>query len=89
MVTLNGKIPYPKNIFESISSKTETYILEAQKFANELGNIKVVNLIMLGALSKILVSKPLNWKEAIKESVKPQFLEINLKAFEIGRNQVK
>jgi len=89
MVTLNGKIPYPKNIFESISNKTKTYILEAQQFANELGNIKVVNLIMLGALSKILVSKPLNWEEAIKESVKPQFLEINLKAFEIGLNQVK
>lgn len=89
MITLNGKIPYPENIFEAIGEKVKMYVLEAQQFANELGNIKVVNLIMLGALSKILVSKSLNWEEAIKDSVKPQFLEINLKAFKIGLNQVK
>ncbi len=89
MVTLNGKIPYPKDIFESIGEKVKMYVLDAQQYAEELGNIKVVNLIMLGALSEILISKPLDWKKAIKESVKPQFLEINLKAFEVGLDQVK
>ncbi len=89
MVTLNGKIPYPENIFEILSEKTKIYILEAQQFATKLGNIKVVNLVMLGALSKILISRPLDWEQAIKESVKPQFLEINLKAFNIGVNQDK
>jgi len=88
MVTLNGKIPYPKNILEVIGSKTETYILEAQKYANELGNIKVVNLIMLGALSKVLISKPLNWEAAIKENIKPQFIDINLKAFKVGMSEL-
>ena len=89
MVTLNGKISYPERILESISDKVKTYVLEAQQYAGDLGNIKVVNLIMLGALAKILVSKPLNWEEAIKQSVKPQFLDINIKAINIGFNQVK
>jgi len=89
MVTLNGKIPYPEKIFETIKKKVRIHVLEAQQFAIKLGNIKVVNLIMLGALSRILVSKPLDWEQAIKESVKPQFLDINLKAFKIGVNQVK
>ncbi len=89
MVTLNGKVPYPKDIIKTISNKVKTYSLEAQQFANELGNVKVVNLIMLGVLSKILLSKPLEWEKAIEENVKPQFLDINLKAFKIGQNQVR
>ncbi len=88
MVTLNGKIPYPKNIFETIEGKVKSYIINAQDDAKMLGNIKVVNLIMLGALSQVLKSKPLNWEEAIKENVKPKFIDINLKAFEIGRNKI-
>ena len=84
MVTLNGKVKYPSGIIEDMESKVKTYILDAHSQALKLGNIKVVNLIMLGALSKIMDSEDLNWKEAIKESVKPQFLEINLKAFNIG-----
>ena len=89
MVTLNGKVEYPKGILEKMNSAVKTYSLEASEIALKLGNVKVVNLIMLGTLSKLLDSKPLNWIEAIKESVKPQFLDINLKAFEIGANQVK
>lgn len=89
MVTLNGKVEYPKEILEKMSSLVKTITLKASEEALKLGNVKVVNLIMLGALSKILISKPLNWIEAIKESVKPQFLEINLKAFELGASQVK
>ncbi len=89
MVTLNGKVPYPKDILKEMENKVKTYKLEAQEIALELGNIKVVNLVMLGALSKLLDLKPLNWEEAIKESVKPQFLEINLKAFMLGVSQVK
>ena len=89
MVTLNGKVPYPEKILSEMEDKVKTYKLEAQRIAQELGNIKVVNLIMLGALSKILVSNPLKWEEAIKDSVKPQFLDINLEAFRRGIEQVK
>ena len=89
MVTLNGKVPYPSNIIKEMERKVKTYKLNAQKQALELGNIKVVNLIMLGVLSKLLDSKHLDWEEAIKESVKPQFLEINMKAFNIGLTHVK
>jgi len=89
MVTLNAKVQYPENIIDSISKKVKTYKIEAQNLALELGNAKVVNLIMLGATAKALNLKNLNWEEAITENVKPQFLDINLKAFEIGLNQVK
>jgi len=88
MVTLNAKVPYPENIIESVSKKVKTYKVEAQSLAIELGNAKVVNLIMLGAAIKALNLVDLNWKEAISENVKPQFLDINLKAFDLGLKQV-
>ena len=89
MVTLNGKVEYPKEILGKMNSLVKTISLKASEKALELGNVKVVNLIMLGALSKLLDSKTLNWQEAIRESVKPQFIDINLKAFQIGASQVK
>ncbi len=47
-----------------------------------------MNIIMLGALSKVLNLDNLNWEKAIRESVKPQYIDINLKAFNIGQNQI-
>jgi len=53
-----------------------------------LGLDKVMNIIMLGALSKVLGLDNLKWEESIRENVKPKFLELNLKAFNIGLNQI-
>lgn len=88
MVTLYAKVKYPENIIESIGKKVKTYKIEAQKLALDLGNAKVVNLIMLGALVKALDLKDLNWEKAIKENLKPKFLEMNLQAFDLGLKQV-
>ena len=89
MVTLNGKIPYPDTILEDLSNRVETYVVDGTNKAIELGLDKVMNIIMLGALSKVLNLDSLNWVQAIKDNVKPQFIEINLKAFNIGLSQIK
>lgn len=89
MVTLNGKIKYPDTILEDLGNTVKTYVVEAHKFAIELGLDKVTNIIMLGALSKVLGLDTLKWEDAIRENVKPKFIDINLKAFNIGVNQVR
>ncbi len=56
------------------------------KLAKEAGSNLAVNMVLLGALiqtGKLPVS-PENVKEAVRTKVKPAFLEINLKAFELG-----
>ncbi len=54
--------------------------------AKELGNIRVVNIILLGAASRHLPEIPEdNWFKAIEERVPPKALEVNLEAFRRGK----
>jgi indolepyruvate ferredoxin oxidoreductase beta subunit len=89
MVTLNGKVPYPKDIVATLNEKVPTTLIEGTRLAEELGNAKAMNIIMLGALVKTLHLEHLDFEQSIKENVKPRFVELNLKAFEIGLNTIK
>ena len=62
----------------------KTIEVNATETAIELGNAKVMNIIMLGALVKAMDLGDLDFETAIKENVKPKFIELNLKAFKIG-----
>ena len=86
MVTLNGKISYPENIIETLREKVQTILIDATKKAEELGNVKAMNIIMLGALVKAMNLEHLDFAKAIKENVKPKFIDLNLKALDIGLN---
>jgi len=88
MVTLNGKIKYPEDIFETLKAKVETYMINATALALEVGNRKVMNVIMLGAAVKAMNLTHLDFELAIRENVKPQFIELNIKAFNLGLNQI-
>lgn len=89
MVTLNGKIRYPENIIEDLSNKVKTFKIEGTKRAIELGFDKVMNIIMLGATVKAMDLEKLDFEGAIKETVKPKFIDLNLKAYRIGLDMVK
>lgn len=88
MVTLNGKVPYPKNIIEELSKSVSTYAVDATKMAIDLGLDKVMNIIMLGATVKALQLEHLDFETAITELVKPKFKDMNLEAYKIGLNQI-
>ena len=88
MVTLNGKVQYPENIINTLSEKVKTYKIDATDLAIELGNSKVMNVIMLGAVVKAIGLDHLNFEKAIRENVKEKFIELNLQAFELGKKQV-
>lgn len=84
MVTLNGKIKYPANIIPSLAKQVKTIEVNGTDLAIELGNVKVMNIIMLGALVSAMNLLDLDFETAIKENVKPQFIDLNIKAFKIG-----
>lgn len=88
MVTLNGKTEYPKTILEELSKMVKTHIINASELAEELGNPKVMNVIMLGALVKALKLDDLNFEKAIRENVKERFIDLNLEAFKLGLKQI-
>ncbi|MGX8797537.1 indolepyruvate oxidoreductase subunit beta [Fusibacter sp. JL298sf-3] len=87
---LAGAAEYPKGVIEDISSKVETTIFKAADLARELGNIKTMNVIVVGALIKAMgLDAITDWKAVISETVKEKFIDINVKALEVGMNQVK
>ena len=80
-----GLVEMPKDIDERIKNRVKkSYIIEAFKKANELGNSRVQNMIMLGALSNFLDFTPDIYHGAIRKNVKEKFVDINIKAFETG-----
>lgn len=89
MITLNGKIKYPDNILEVLSSQVKTYVLKASEEAIVIGNPKVMNVIMLGALVKAMNLQHLDFEKVIRENVKEKFIELNIKAFNHGLNQIQ
>jgi len=59
--------------------------MDALKMAQDLGNVRTVNMIMTGALSKMLDIEESVWLQALSELVPAKHLEVNLKAFALGR----
>lgn len=84
MPILSGRVDYPTEILEELSSKVQTTVIDAAKQATELGNPKVMNVILLGTTIKAMGLEDINWEKIIRDNVKPQFVELNLKAIEVG-----
>lgn len=90
MPVLTGAMQYPNNILERIRNQTrQVYEIEAFKYALELGETRTQNIIMLGALSRFLRFDDKLYEQAIRENIKPKFLDLNLKAFQIGKKIIK
>jgi indolepyruvate ferredoxin oxidoreductase beta subunit len=53
--------------------------------AEELGNVRVNNVVILGALSRRLDIDIKIWEKVIAERVPARYVELNLKAFSMGR----
>lgn len=86
MPVITGLVQYPENIDEKLSKKVDTTVVDALSAAKEAGNIKAVNVVLIGVLAKSTNIAYEKWIETIKSTVPPKFLDVNLKAFEIGYN---
>lgn len=85
---LMGKADYPEGVIETIKEKANTSVIDAAKIAEELGNMKVMNIVLLGALVKAMELTDIDWESAIKNLVKEEFVDINIKAFQRGMDGV-
>jgi indolepyruvate ferredoxin oxidoreductase beta subunit len=86
LTSIFGKIPYPENPAELIRPYTKTVIeIDALKIARELKVPNVVNVVLLGAISKKLPFSDDEWLAAIAKKVKAKFIEINKVAFQKGK----
>lgn len=85
MPVIIGKAKYPENIVERIKGVVKnTIALEALPMAKECGNIKAVNVVLIGVLARSTEIEKEVWLEAIREVVPQKLLDVNIKAFEAG-----
>ncbi len=81
----SGQAKYPEDAEARIRAAFPRLVyLDALGIAAALGSIRCSNLVILGALSTGLTLPAVAWHEGIGQSVKPQFLELNLRAFARG-----
>lgn len=81
---LIGKEIYPeKEIDEELKLLSATVINAFDK-ASEIGNIRVMNVILLGTVVKMMNLEDIDWEEIIRNNVKEKFIDVNIKAFNEG-----
>jgi len=84
-----GQAQYPAEAEKMLREKFERLVyFDAGAVATKLGNVKAANVVLLGAISNGLELADDAWIEAIKVSVKPKFVDLNIEAFMAGKTQV-
>ena len=89
MPVITGAAIYPEGILETLGAKVDLTALDALAMAKEAGNTKAVNVVLIGVMAKNTDIPYDHWIETIKTTVPPKFLEINLKAFDLGYHYSK
>ncbi|NVN89446.1 MAG: indolepyruvate oxidoreductase subunit beta [Desulfuromonadales bacterium] len=83
---LMGQESYPEGLANSINNRFSDFLLvDGQKLATEAGNPRAANTVLLGAVSKRLAIAEEFWLAALQKMVPAKALEINFKAFMLGR----
>lgn len=87
MPVIAGMASYPENLEEKMKSLgINVDALDALSLAEKAGSSKAVNLVLMGRLARHFDFTIEEWLDAIGQSVPPKFLELNKKAFELGRS---
>ena len=85
MPVVIGTAVYPDGVLEAIE-KTGVKLtsIDALSLAVEAGSPKAVNVVLIGVMASKMDLPKETWLDAIKQTVPEKFLEMNLKAFELG-----
>ncbi len=90
MTVLTGVEEYANDVIEEIEKAADrVHTMDASKMAADLGNVKAANVILLGALVKLMGLDDIDWEDIIRKNVKEKFINLNLKAFKVGADAVK
>lgn len=85
MPVIIGAAQYPDGIIDEMRAKgVNVDAIDALSLAQEAGSAKACNIVLMGRLAKYFDMPKEKWLAAIEKSVKPQFVEMNKKAFELG-----
>ena len=81
---LIGKGIYPEKEIDEELKRLSATVINAFDKANEIGNMKVMNVILLGTVVKMMNLEYIDWEEIIRSNVKEKFIDVNINAFNEG-----
>ena len=86
MPVITGAARYPDQLLESMAAAGfEVDAADALPLAEQAGSAKAVNLVLMGRLSRYFEFPEEIWMQAIEACVPARFVELNKKAFRLGR----
>lgn len=87
MPVITGMAVYPDEIVKKISELgIEVTAVDALSLAEKAGNSKASNVVLMGVVASKTNFADELWQKAIEQCVPEKFLELNKKAFELGKN---
>lgn len=87
MPVITGAATYPEHLVEKMKATgAKVDALDCLALAEQAGSSKAVNIVLLGRLSHYFGVDEAHWLSAIEAVVPPRFVELNKKAFALGRN---
>ena len=85
MPVITGVAEYPRDILEKLqASGASVDAVDALDIARRLGNIRVVNTLMLGRLARLTEFDREDWLASIRECVPAKTIDLNVTAFQTG-----
>jgi indolepyruvate ferredoxin oxidoreductase beta subunit len=87
-----GKSTYPdqESILEELGKHASKVIaIDALSLAQEAGNPRTMNVVLLATLAETLEHDPSMWKKAILDRIPAKYSEVNRKAFHLGQQAAK
>lgn len=86
MPVITGAAEYPADLDKKMADlDIRVDVMDALSLAEQAGSSKAVNLVLLGRLSRYFDFPEEAWQKAIDACVPEKFLELNRKAFALGR----
>ncbi len=81
-----GKMDYPENVLAELTSRDiHVKELDAFEVAGKVGEVRAVNIVMVGVLSTYLPIDEQVYVDVMNERIPERFREVNIKAFQEGR----
>lgn len=89
MPVITGAATYPQDIIAKIKDLgIDVTAVDALTLAEQAGTSKASNVVLMGVVSTKMSFDEQVWQKAIEECVPSKFLELNKKAFALGREAV-
>ena len=86
MPVITGAAEYPEDIIPKLEAKgIDVIAVDALTLAEQAGTAKASNVVLMGVVSTKMQFDEDVWQKALEQCVPPKFLELNKKAFALGR----